>query len=252
MPWPEGVGRVVLDSVDSTMAEAMRRAPGLAGPAWIMAREQHAARGRRGRAWASPAGNFAATLVLRPEGGPERAALHSFVAALALAEALAGVAPDADIALKWPNDVLLDGGKISGILLESTGTGQNLAHLAIGIGVNLAHAPPPEMLEPGALRPTTLAEATGMPPPSPEAFLDRLAPVFVRWQARLAAEGFAPIRAAWMERAARLGQQVTARTGRETLTGRFDGIDATGALLLAMPQGTRTIPAADIHFGSSP
>jgi len=245
--WPAGIARVVLDEVDSTMAEAARRAPGLAGPTWIMARRQSAARGRRGRAWMTPEGNFAATLVLRPAGDAAAAARQSFVAALALADVLTALAPGAEVALKWPNDVLIAGRKVSGILLESAGTGRGLDHLAIGIGVNLAHAPPPGALDPGALPAIALAELTGAALP-PEAFLDRLAPALARWQAVCAAQGFAPIRAAWLARAAGLGETVTARTGRETLTGRFEGLDETGALVLATPEGTRAIPAADIHL----
>ena len=245
--WPAGVARVVLDEVDSTMADAARRAPGLAGPAWILARRQTAARGRRGRPWVNPEGNFAATLVFRPTGDAASAARQSFVAALALADVLAALAPAAEVALKWPNDVLVAGRKVSGILLESAGAGRALDHLAIGIGVNLAHAPPTEALDPGALPAIALAEVTGTVLP-PEAFLDRLAPAVARWQAVHEAEGFAPIRAAWLARAARLGETITARTGRETLTGRFEGLDDTGALVLATPEGTRAIPAADIHL----
>ena len=114
--WPEGVARHVLAEVDSTNSEAARLAPQLTQPTWIMAHRQTAARGRRGRAWISPEGNFAATLVMRPGGEPAAAALRSFVAALALADALAlVVGPGAVIALKWPNDVLLNGGKVAGI-----------------------------------------------------------------------------------------------------------------------------------------
>jgi BirA family biotin operon repressor/biotin-[acetyl-CoA-carboxylase] ligase len=124
------------------MAEGARQAPSLSGPTWICALEQTAARGRRGRAWANPPGNFAASLVLRPEGAPGHAALRSFVAALALRDAfLAAGAPEAALSLKWPNDVLLNGGKVAGILLESIGAGGRIDSLIIGIGVNLAAAP---------------------------------------------------------------------------------------------------------------
>src|SRR5690606_34794108 len=104
--WPEGVGRVILDSIDSTNAEALRRAPGLTRPVWILARRQEQGRGRRGRGWESPAGNFSASLALPDAGTPAEAAKLSFVAALALHEVLAGlVGPLAQVAIKWPNDV---------------------------------------------------------------------------------------------------------------------------------------------------
>lgn len=246
--WPEGVGRVILDSIDSTNAEALRRAPGLSRPEWILARRQEAGRGRRGRGWESRAGNFYASLALPDGGVPAEAARLSFVAALALHEVLAGlVGPLADVAIKWPNDVLLNGGKISGILLESTSGGGRITALAVGMGVNLAAAPPPEAVEPNAVRPVALRDVLGEAP-APEDFLDRLAPAFAHWQARLAAEGFAPVRAAWLARAARLGQVITARTPRLTLSGRFEGIDADGALILLTEAGRAAIPAADIHF----
>ncbi|HEX9857902.1 MAG TPA: biotin--[acetyl-CoA-carboxylase] ligase, partial [Paracoccaceae bacterium] len=122
--WPEGVGRHILGTVDSTNAFAARLAPGLTGPAWVLAGEQTAGRGRRGRAWSSPRGNFHASLVMQPTEPPEVVALRSFAAALALRDtcvALTGL-PQA-FALKWPNDVLLNGGKLAGILLESAGQG---------------------------------------------------------------------------------------------------------------------------------
>ncbi|WP_343116907.1 biotin--[acetyl-CoA-carboxylase] ligase [Ostreiculturibacter nitratireducens] len=246
--WPEGVERHVLDEVDSTNAEAQRRAPGLTGPAWILARRQTAARGRRGRAWASPEGNFAATLVLRPKGTPAEAALLSFVAALALHEALSTLTgrPEA-LSLKWPNDVLLNGGKVSGILLESLGSGVSIAHLAIGIGVNLAAAPDAAALEAGAMRPVSVRGETGISV-LPEEFLDFLAAAFARHQQQFETYGFSPIRTAWLGRAARLGERITARTGSETIEGIFDSLDPTGALVLATSQGRRVIPAADVFF----
>ena len=106
--WPLGYGRRVLARVDSTLDEARRMTPGLTGPEWILAHEQTAARGRRGRAWKMPVGNFAATLILRPTEPVAQAALRSFVAALALHDALASaVGESAGLALKWPNDCLL-------------------------------------------------------------------------------------------------------------------------------------------------
>ncbi|AXC50875.1 biotin--[acetyl-CoA-carboxylase] ligase [Paracoccus suum] len=246
-PWPEGTGRHVLAEVDSTNAEALRLAARLTGPAWVLARRQTAGRGRRGRAWADPEGNFAASLLLRPGGGPAEAARYSFVAALALHDALSQAAgPMARLSVKWPNDVLLNGGKLAGILLESAGAGP--VTLVIGIGVNLLEAPPATTLEDGALPPVSLAGETGQRL-SPEEFLDLLAPAFARRAADLQAHGFAPIRAAWLARAARLGEAITARTGAVTRTGRFDGIDDSGALILTTAAGREAIPAADIYFG---
>ena len=246
--WPEHLGRLILPTTDSTMAEAARRAPELSRPTWICALDQTAARGRRGRAWSMPPGNFAASLVMRPEGTPAQAALRSFVAALALRDALASVTgrPEA-LALKWPNDVLLNGGKVAGILLESAGAAGRIDTLVIGIGVNLAAAPAAAELEPGAVAPVSVAGATGVRI-APEAFLDHLARAYADWERRFVADGFAPIRAAWLAQAARLGEPITARTPRESVTGIFADVDSDGQLVLETAQGPRRIAAADIFF----
>lgn len=242
------MARHVLGEVDSTNSEAQRLAPGLTQPTWILARRQTAARGRRGRAWVSPEGNFAATLVMRPKGDPAKAALRSFVAALALADALETVCgPGATVTLKWPNDVLLNGGKVAGILLESAGAGGQVSHLAVGIGVNLISAPPKEAVEEGALTPVSVQGETGIRIP-PEEFLTYLSAAFARWERQLITYGFGPIRTAWLARAARLGQPIRARLPGETIEGTFETIAEDGELVLATSQGRRHIPAADVFF----
>lgn len=248
MSWPAGYGRLVLEAVDSTNAEALRRAGSWTGPEWILARRQTAGRGRRGRDWRDPVGNFAASLSLRPEGGAGHAALYSFVAALALFEACGVLTGQAGrFALKWPNDVLLDGGKLAGILLESSARPGGALHLVIGIGVNLAHAPDASTLEAGAVAPVSLSGATGLGVTA-EAFLEVLAAEFARFDAQLRLQGFAPIRAAWLARAARLGEVVTARMMHEAITGRFVDIDEGGQMILQTSGGRVAIPAADVFF----
>jgi len=247
-PWPAGVKRRILAETDSTNAEAARIAPTLAGAEWILALRQTSARGRRGRAWTMPEGNFAATLVMRPAEPPEKVALRSFIAALALFDAcVAATGRPEPFALKWPNDVLMNGGKLAGILLESSGMGATISHIAIGIGVNLVAAPGADQVEPGALRPVSLLNESGIRI-TPEDFLDLLAPAYDRYERQFQSFGFAPIRAAWMARAARLGEEITARTMRETVTGRFETIDEAGNLILAAPAGRHVIAAADIFF----
>ncbi|SLN42473.1 Bifunctional ligase/repressor BirA [Roseivivax jejudonensis] len=244
MTWPAGYGRVVLDEVDSTMAEAARRAPQLAGPEWICAGRQRAARGRRGRAWVTPDGNFGATLVLPVAGAPGQVALRSFVAALALQDALIAATGRAEaFALKWPNDVLLNGGKVAGILLETLGP----ARLAIGIGVNLISAPEPTAVEPGAVRPVSLLSETGAAV-SAEALLELLAAAYARREESFAVHGFGPTRAAWLANAARLGERVRARTGTHETEGVFETVDPAGNLVLQTASGRVAIAAADVHF----
>ncbi|WP_297774727.1 biotin--[acetyl-CoA-carboxylase] ligase [uncultured Roseovarius sp.] len=246
--WPVGYGRRILDVTDSTNAEAARIASHLAGPEWIMARSQTAARGRRGRPWVNPEGNFAATLVMRPTESPDRVALRSFVAALALDEALVAATGRAEaFALKWPNDVLLNGGKLAGILLESAGSAGGLSHFAIGIGVNLRAAPDVAEIETGAVRPVSLMSETGIAI-GPEDFLDLLAPAYARLEAQFVAYGFTPIRNAWLARAARLGEVITARTSRDSHEGTFETVDEAGNLVLMTARGRQAIPAAEVFF----
>ena len=218
-------------------------APTLCAPAWILAHVQTAARGRRGRAWSTPRGNFAGTLVMRRLGTPADAALRSFVASLALREAVVAVTGRADaFALKWPNDVLLTGGKVAGILLETVGD-----HLVIGIGVNLAHAPTPDEVEAGAVTPVSLKSTLGADI-TPEDFLDVLAEAYARLEQQYTTYGFAPIRAAWLSHAARIGEVVTARTMRDETVGVFEDVDAEGNLVLNTAKGRVAITAADVYF----
>ena len=213
-------------------------------PFWLLAHAQNAARGRRGRVWAMPPGNFAATLVLRPTEQPEQIALRSFVMSLALYEAFVAVSGRAEaFALKWPNDVLLHGGKVAGILLE--GGRDNL--LLIGVGVNLASAPGAEDVEPGAVPPVSVKEALSVSV-DPERFLHVLVSRYAALEAQFTAFGFSPIRTAWLAHAARLGEVITARIGDSSHDGIFEDVDDDGQLVLRGPRGRRKIAAADVYF----
>lgn len=232
----------ILETTDSTNAEALRRAEaGATGPLWIMARRQNAARGRRGRAWAMAEGNFAATLLMRPDSAP---AQRSFVAALALFDALGGATGRFWLfGLKWPNDVLLSGGKVAGILLEGASNGA----LAIGFGVNLAEAPDQADLEPGALRPTSVSTGAEVCP-TQEEFLSLLMPAYADWEARFQRDGFGPIREAWLKRATGIGEKIVARLPNTSVTGRFETVDAQGAIVVLTSEGRVVLPAADVFF----
>ncbi len=238
---------VELDAVDSTNAEGLRRADHVTRATWIFAHRQTAARGRRGRVWVTDPGNFAATLLIRPDGAPREAAQYSFLAALALRDALGGFADPSAIGLKWPNDVLLNGGKVAGILLETTGMSGRIGSLAIGIGVNLSSAPHTAHIEPGATAPVSLQGETGAQI-TPRAFLDVLAAAFAALDQFRARHGFQAIRDLWLSGAVRRGETITARTMTESIDGVFQTIDDTGALVLMTPAGRRTIPAADVFF----
>jgi len=227
------------------MAEAARRAAFVHSPTWIMAKRQTAGRGRRGRAWSDPKGNLAATLIFKPAATPVDGAKRSFLAALALYEALAVFVDRTRLGLKWPNDVLLDGGKIAGILLESSGSGGRLDWLSVGIGVNLVNAPEAEAG--AAFAPVSLAQATGTRVTSQE-FLTVLADTYATQEDKLGYFGFERIREDWLRHAVKLGETITARTTLEEITGIFETIDIEGNLILMTGRGPVTVTAAEVYF----
>lgn len=214
---------------------------------WITAAVQTAGRGRRGRAWSTQRGNLAATLLTTTDRPPAEAAQVSFVAALAacdLAEACLG--PGA-ARLKWPNDVLVHGHKAVGILVESGTRADGRLWLAVGVGVNLAHAP--QDVERPA---TAFADHMAGPPPEPAAALAVLAEAFERWRSAWAMRGFAAIAAGWSERATGLGQRCEARLPNRTVTGVAEGLDTDGALRLRLDDGgLERITAGDVFFGEA-
>ena len=151
------------------------------------------------------------------------------------------------LSLKWPNDVLLNGQKVAGILLESSSKGTQVDWLSVGIGVNLNNTPDAGELEARAVPPTSVVEAGG-PSLSNLSFLESLAKYFDHCERQLLQFGFDPIREVWLRHAAKLGQPITARTGSETVTGTFQTVDAEGNLVMNTSNGTRAIAAADVYF----
>ncbi len=246
--WPENYGRVVLAEVGSTSDVAKHLAADHAAPFWVLADRQTAARGRRGRAWINPEGNFAATLVLQTNEPPAQVALRSFVMSLALFRAFGDVTGQPHLfSLKWPNDVLLNGGKVAGILLENAGIMHQGTFLTIGVGVNLVAAPSPSEVETTAVLPVSLKSETKVQC-STEGFLDHLAYHYALLETQFQDFGFSPIRTGWLAHAARLGETITARTGDQTTTGIFEDVDANGHLVLRGPRGAAKIAAADVFF----
>ena len=244
--WPAGYALLELGEIDSTNEEARRRAAaGEKRPLWIAADRQSAGRGRRGRDWQSPPGNLFATLLLRPEKPAGECAQLSFVAALAVSDMLARFAPQAELALKWPNDVLAGGRKIAGILLESESKADGTAAwLAIGIGVNLTAFP-----EDAEFPAISLAAIGSASPASKDALL-HLAAAFAKWYEVWRTVGFAPVREAWLARASGFGSRIRVRLASEEKTGVFQGIDDSGALLLGVIGGdTRAVAAGEVYFG---
>jgi BirA family biotin operon repressor/biotin-[acetyl-CoA-carboxylase] ligase len=234
-----------LDEIDSTNAEARRRAEaGETGPLWITAARQTAGRGRRGRSWETGEGNLAATLLLTTGKPPAEAAQISFVAALAVADLADRFVPASLVSLKWPNDPLIAGKKASGILVES-GPSPGGLWVAVGIGVNLAAVP-------ADVPATSFAEHMSAPPPKPLEALPILAEAFERWRSLWDSAGFSAIADAWTARAHGLGEACTARLGSETVEGVAEGLDPDGALRLRLAGGKlRRITAGDVFFGGA-
>ncbi len=250
----DGIGAVAppfrveaFDRVDSTSSVARALAEdGAAHGTVVWAGEQTAGRGRLSRQWSSPPGNLYLSIVLRPVVAAPRVAELGFLCALAVAETAEAFLPGGPSArLKWPNDVLLDGAKIAGILLEGQFSAQLLAFVIAGIGINVASSPA------SPAYPTTSLRALGSGDIEPGAVLTILLARLSSWLEVWKANAFPPVRTAWMERAARLGETITIRVGNQPNEGVFDGIDDTGALLLRTADGTRKITAGEVAFGQA-
>jgi BirA family biotin operon repressor/biotin-[acetyl-CoA-carboxylase] ligase len=241
-----GVRHIAFDTLGSTNAEALARArAGERGPLWITARSQSAGRGRRGSTWTSPPGNLFASLLLCEPSPKSSAPQLSFVAALALHDAVCDCAPRLGplLKLKWPNDVLLGPDKLAGILLE----GESVPAFAvvIGFGVNCVDHPADTDFPATDLRLAGAAvTAEGLLAALSAAMLRRLA----QWQG---GAGFATIRADWLKRAAGLGEDIRVRLPERELRGRFHGLDEAGRLLVEQPGGVATVTAGEVFgFGS--
>jgi BirA family biotin operon repressor/biotin-[acetyl-CoA-carboxylase] ligase len=248
-------------TVGSTNALALERAnDGDPGQLWVCALKQESGRGRRGRVWETPVGNLAATLLLVGNHDPKRAATLGFVAGLSLSDALQSVVPSGTIAiaadaagtkigsaftLKWPNDVLADGAKLAGILLESTFLSDDRFAVAVGIGVNIV-AHPLDLPYPA-----TSLHALGAGTSAEQLFTALSA----AWARNIAiwdeGRGLAAIRDLWLTRAAGLGGDVAVRLDGEILRGKFETIDEDCRFVIRLGDGRLTqIAAGDVHFGA--
>ena len=232
-------------TLGSTNDEALARArAGEPGPLFIVASSQTGGRGRHGRVWASPPGNLYASLLLVDSSEVAVAPQLSFVASLALAEALrALLGGDERLQLKWPNDVLFAGAKLAGLLLESTRTPSRQLACVVGFGVNCRSHPD------GLLYPATDLTAAAGRPIALEEVLARLAPAFeTHLQVWDRGGGFPAIRTAWLAFAAGLGDTVRVQSSSRTVTGSFSGIDPTGRLLVETAEGSVAIDAGDVFL----
>jgi BirA family biotin operon repressor/biotin-[acetyl-CoA-carboxylase] ligase len=244
---PDGYYLHELEAIDSTNEEAKRLADkGAQSGALVLARTQTAGRGRRGRAWSSPIGNLYSSLLLRPTCSLAEAARLTFLIAVAMAEAVETVTggqvrPDC----KWPNDLMVNGRKICGILLESASNqGAVTDYLVIGAGVNVAFFPD------DAERPATSLAALGAPVSVDDlvsAYVARVAYWLPIWEQ----DGFGPIRDAWLSRGYGMGKPVVARLTERELAGTFVGLDEDGSLILREDSGTEhRIGAGEVFFAA--
>lgn len=234
-----------LEEVDSTNAEALRRAAaGERGPLWIAAARQTAGRGRSGRTWAQADGNLAASFLFVPDGQIGHLHQLSLLAGVAVHDAItAAGGAVAGLRLKWPNDILIDRAKTGGILVETTNwDGATVA--VIGIGLNIATAPAVDGRAVARLG-DHAAELTS------DAMLPALDVAMRRWLADWqGGQNFASVREAWLARCDAAGETLTVNAGAERVDGRFDGIDGSGALLLRLADGRlRRLTYGDVSFG---
>jgi BirA family biotin operon repressor/biotin-[acetyl-CoA-carboxylase] ligase len=251
---PLAIRVLAFDALDSTNAEARRLAGAGASPGTVVwARRQTAGRGRRGRSWHSPEGNLFCTLLLRPRQPVMEAMQLGFVASLAVADAVAAyVSGERAVTCKWPNDVLVAGRKVSGILLESAMAADGtLDWLGVGVGINIRSYPTdPDLLYPA----TSLTAEAGSeldPDLTAETVLETLLGAFAHWHDVRQRLGFAAVRSAWLDRAYALGRPIAVRLEAETITGTFLGVDDDGQLLLGSALGTRTITVGDVFPATS-
>lgn len=229
---PPGYRLIARDTVASTNDEARALiAAGAAQGAVVWAESQTAGRGSHGRQWVSPPGNLYCSVILRPQVDVARLPEMSFVAALAVRDSILGFLPaDAAVELKWPNDVLLDGRKVAGILVEAEKLPDEArTALIVGIGINIVSAPRE------TAHPATCLSALGRAP-RVSRLLASLIAALDRRMAQWVRHGFAAIREEWMRHAYRVGQLVSVG---DDLTGAFTGVDETGAIIIALTDGER-------------
>lgn len=231
-------------SLPSTSDRAIARAEAGEAPWYaVLAETQTAGRGRHGRRWISPPGNLYLSVLLDAQAA-EPAGL-GLLAGVAIADALATLLPDSiALHLKWPNDLIVDGRKLGGVLVEA-GTRIDGSHWAVaGIGLNLVAHPD------DADRPATSLAALGVAPPAPDALAEMIIDRLIAWSTRAHAEGFSVIVTAWQRRAPPHGVPITVRLPAGPVSGRYAGLDVDGALLVALEDGrTRRVVAGEVFAG---
>ena len=238
---------IYLDEVASTNSEALKRANFTDKPTFIVAKKQTNGRGRIDRFWVDPFGNFSGSILIKIDEDLQTLALRSFVTAVSVFDAIdEKIGNEHALTIKWPNDILLNGKKICGILLET----KKLPHvtaLVIGIGINLLSTPKLNKAHEITTEPGSIFGETGIKL-DPLNFSELIAHHYVLRENQFRTMGFSKIREIWMSRAAKLGAKITARTPVFEYQGKFDSIDEKGQLIIINNGETKKIAAAEIFF----
>lgn len=235
---------VELPVVSSTNDHAKHLArSGYPGGVVVWAHEQTAGRGRQGNTWVSAPGNLFMSMILRPRVNMAQIGQLSLLTGAALANVLEPISPlTAKIRLKWPNDLLINDKKAAGILVESESHGLlQVPWVVVGVGVNINSAPE------NAISLHDVGVKTHESGHILELLVREIQLLFDQWEQ----DGFELIRKSWLQRAYKLGDKITARLPKETVTGTFEGLDRTGALLLTLDDGTRRmISSGEVFSGA--
>lgn len=245
---PSGAALISFDMLDSTSLEAKRQIDqGVASSRWIMAGQQMKGYGRRGSAWRQSSGDVAASFIFPAPAQASSAGQLSYAAALSVVDAVRRFTAHADLSVKWPNDVLMDGAKLSGIMLELIKNPMGEALIVLGVGVNIVSKPSDVAYPTARLLDADLVSAA---PPSPRQFVEALDEAFDHWRGLWERDGFEALRGPWTALAAGLGREMTARLPDREICGVFKGLAPDGALILETPDGPQTLTAGEVFFGS--
>ena len=238
---------IILDKTESTNSEALELAKFTDKPTFIIAKKQTQGRGRIDRSWSDPSGNFSGSILLKIDEDLQNLALRSFVAAVSVFDAVSQkIGNEHELSIKWPNDLLLNGKKICGMLLETKSLCTGNA-LVIGIGVNLLSTPDLDEMENVSIKPGSILGETGINI-DPIEFSKTIAHHYALRENQFRTKGFSEIRQIWLDRAAKLGEKITARTPNFEYSGIFDSLDEKGQLIIKVNGEKKKIAAAEIFF----
>lgn len=238
-----------LDSTNAALKRIAEQGGEVEEGLLVWAKSQTGGRGRSGRTWQSPPGNVYASFLLKAPEAPASAPEVGFMAALAVRDAILDLprhnAPPPPLSLKWPNDVLVEGKKVSGILAELATDPDGRNWIVLGIGINLIPVDVPDALYPVAALSDYQVDTT------PAHTLTIVAREISKWLDIWRTGGFQVVRTAWTDAGPQAGMPLSVRLSEGPVAGTYAGLDASGALLLDTPQGRRSLLVGDVMFGDA-